>query len=95
MELKWKKRRQKECWISQLLKESRTYRSFLRLDNYYQQFIKDFIFIAKLLHDLVKKDQKWDQIEKQKKVFRKLKKRFAKKSVLVVLNLDLRNENGS
>ena len=80
-------------WL--VLKEVRDIQKFSELANYYWQFIKDFTFIAKLLHDLVKKDQKWDQIEKQKKVFRKLKKRFAKKSVLVVLNLDLRNENGS
>ena len=32
--------------------------------NYYWQFIKDFVFITKLLYDLVKKDQKWDWIEK-------------------------------
>ena len=31
---------------------------FLRLANYYQQFIKNFTVIARLLHDLVKKDQK-------------------------------------
>ena len=33
---------------------------FLRLANYYQQFIKDFTFIARPLYDLVKKDQKQD-----------------------------------
>ena len=33
---------------------------FLRLANYYCQFIKDFAFIAKPLHDMVKKDQKWE-----------------------------------
>ena len=33
---------------------------FLGLANYYWQFIKDFVFIAKPLYDLVKKDQKWD-----------------------------------
>ena len=31
---------------------------FLRLANYYQQFIQDLTAIARLLHDLVKKDQK-------------------------------------
>jgi len=31
---------------------------FLRLVNYYCQFIKDFVAIARPLHDLVKKDQK-------------------------------------
>jgi len=32
---------------------------FLGLENYYHQFIKDFASIARLLHDIVKKDQKW------------------------------------
>jgi len=31
---------------------------FLGLANYYRQFIKDFVSIARLLHDLVKKEQK-------------------------------------
>ena len=33
---------------------------FLRLANYYCQFIQDFAFIARPLHDMVKKDQKWE-----------------------------------
>jgi len=36
----------------------------------------------------VKKDQKWDWTEKQKKAFRELKKRFIKEPVLVVPDLD-------
>ena len=60
---------------------------FLRLVNYYWQFRKDFLFIARLLHNLVKKYQKWNWIEKQKKAFRELKERFTKEPVLVVLNL--------
>ena len=60
---------------------------FLRLVNYYWQFRKDFLFIARLLHNLVKKYQKWNWIEKQKKAFRELKKRFTKEPVLAVLNL--------
>ena len=32
----------------------------LGLANYYCQFIKDFASIARLLHDMVKKDQKWE-----------------------------------
>ena len=31
---------------------------FLGLENYYRQFIKDFVSIARPLHDMVKKDQK-------------------------------------
>ena len=31
---------------------------FLELANYYHQFIRDFVFIARSLHDLVRKEQK-------------------------------------
>ena len=31
---------------------------FLELANYYWQFIQDFIFITRLLYDLVKKNKK-------------------------------------
>ena len=61
---------------------------FLGLANYYWQFIKDFVSIARLLYDLVKKDQKCDWIEKQEKTFKKLKERFTKELVLAVLDLD-------
>ena len=33
---------------------------FLKLANYYCQFIEGFASIARLLHNIVKKDQKWD-----------------------------------
>ena len=47
---------------------------FLGLVNYYCQFIEGFVSIARLLYDLVKKNQKWNWTEKQKEVFRELKK---------------------
>jgi len=56
---------------------------FLGLANYYCQFIKDFAFIAWPLHNLVKKEQKWEWTERQQKVFKELKKRFTKEPVLV------------
>ena len=37
---------------------------FLELMNYYRRFIKGFASIARPLHDMVKKDQKWDWTEK-------------------------------
>jgi len=61
---------------------------FLGLANYYCQFIKDFAFIAWPLHNLVKKEQKWEWTERQQKVFKELKKRFTKEPVLVVPDLD-------
>ena len=60
----------------------------LGLANYYQQLIKDFTSITRPLHDLVKKNQKGDWTEKQKKIFKELKKRFIKKPVLAVSDLD-------
>jgi len=40
------------------------------------------------LHDIVKKDQKWEWTERQKKVFKELKEKFTKKLVLTVPDLD-------
>ena len=40
-------------------KEVKDIKKFLRLANYYYWFIKDFAVIARLLHNIVKKDQKW------------------------------------
>ncbi len=54
-------------WLT--LKEVKDVQKFLELANYYQQFIKDFTVIARLLHDLVKKNQKWDWTEKQERAF--------------------------
>ena len=70
------------------LKEVKDVQKFLGLTNYYQQFIKDFAAIARPLYDLVKKDQKWNWIEKQEKAFRELRKRFTKELVLTALDLD-------
>ena len=56
--------------------------------NYYRWFIKNFAAIARPLHDMVKKDQKWEWTERQEKVFGELKKKFTKKLVLAALDLN-------
>jgi len=61
---------------------------FLGLANYYCRFIKGFASIARLLHDMVKKDKKWEWTEKQEKVFGELKKRFTEEPVLAAPDLD-------
>jgi len=61
---------------------------FLRLANYYHRFIEGFVSVARLLHDIVKKDKKWDWMERQKKVFRELKERFTKELVLAAPDID-------
>jgi len=61
---------------------------FLGLANYYRQFVKDFAKIAKLLHEMTRKESKWNWGERQQKVFEKLKGRFTTEPVLVTLDLD-------
>jgi len=61
---------------------------FLELANYYCQFIEGFATEARPLHDLVKKDKKWDWTEKEEKTFRELKERFTKEPVLAALDID-------
>ena len=61
---------------------------FLELANYYHQFIKSFASIARPLYDMVKKEQKWNWIEKQEEAFRELKGRFTKELVLAAPDLD-------
>ena len=45
-------------------KEIKDIQKFLELANYYQQLIKDFAAIARPLHNMIKKDQKWNWTEK-------------------------------
>jgi len=61
---------------------------FLGLVNYYYQFIEEFAAITRLLHDVVKKDKKWEWTERQEKAFKELKNQFTKEPVLAVLDLD-------
>ena len=61
---------------------------FLELANYYHQFIQGFAFIARPLHDIVQKNQKWKWTEIQEEAFKELKERFTKELVLAVLDLD-------
>ena len=61
---------------------------FLGLANYYRRFIEGFTSIARLLHDMVKKDKKWKWIERQEKTFKELKDQFTKEPVLAVLDLN-------
>ena len=44
--------------------------------------------MAKPLHDMVKKDKKWEWTEKQEKAFKELKEWFTKEPVLAALDID-------
>ena len=61
---------------------------FLRLTNYYRQFIKDFAKVAKPLHEMTRKDVKWNWEERQQKIFEELKEMFTIELVLVLPDLD-------
>jgi len=61
---------------------------FLGLVNYYCRFIQGFTSIARPLHDMVKKDRKWEWTEKQEEAFEELKKRFTQEPVLAAPDLD-------
>jgi len=61
---------------------------FLGLANYYRWFVKDFAKIAKPLHEMMRKENKWSWEERQQKAFEKLKERFTMEPVLVTPDLD-------
>ena len=61
---------------------------FLGLANYYRWFIEGFATVARPLHDLVKKDKKWDWTEREEKAFRELKERFTKELVLAAPDIN-------
>jgi len=61
---------------------------FLGLANYYCRFIEGFATVARPLHNLVKKDKKWDWIERQEKTFKELKEQFTKELVLAAPDID-------
>ena len=61
---------------------------FLGLANYYRWFVKYFVKIARLLHEMTRKETKWSWGERQQKVFKKLKEKFTIEPVLVTLDLD-------
>ena len=59
-------------WLT--LKCVKDVQKFLGLANYYCQFIEGFATVARLLHDMVKKDKRWEWTEKQEEAFKELKK---------------------
>ena len=61
---------------------------FLGLANYYRWFVKDFAKIARLLHEMTRKENKWSWGKRQQKAFEELKEKFTTGPVLVTLDLD-------
>jgi hypothetical protein len=61
--------------------------SFVGFCNFYQHFIQDFLRIAKLLHMLTTKDQKWDWTPECQAAFDVLKARFTSLPILILPDL--------
>jgi len=61
---------------------------FLGLVNYYRRFLKDFVEIARPMHRLVQKQEKWNWGGEQEEAFRRLKEIFTLEPVLAAPNLD-------
>ena len=63
-------------------------RSFLRLANFYQRFIKNYVKVAQPLHDLTKKENPFHWKEPQQVVFDTLKLYFTMAPILAFSNID-------
>jgi len=61
---------------------------FLGLANYYRRFMKDFVEIARPMHRLVRKQEKWNWGSKQEEAFGRLKEIFTSEPVLAAPELD-------
>ena len=73
-------------WLT--LKCVKDVQKFLGLANYYRRFIEGFAMVARPLHDLVKKNKKWEWTEREEKAFTELKERFTKEPVLAAPDID-------
>ena len=58
--IKIEREKVKEVLEWPMLKCIKDIQKFLGLVNYYHQFIEGFATVARPLHDLVKKDKKWE-----------------------------------
>ena len=63
-------------------------RSFLGLVNFYQRFIKDYMKVARPLHDLMKKENPFHWEESQQVAFDTLKLHFTMASILAFPDID-------
>ena len=61
---------------------------FLGLANYYRRFVKDFAEIARPMHRLVRKQEKWNWGSEQEEAFGRLKEIFTSEQVLAAPDLD-------
>ena len=86
--VRMKKKKVQEVIEWPVPKSVKDVQKFLGLANYYRWFVKDFAKIAKPLHEMTRKENKWSWGERQQKAFEELKERFTMELVLVIPNLD-------
>ena len=63
-------------------KKVKDVRSFLGFGNYYKDFIDNYSFLARPLHDLTKKDRRWSWDNRENDSFNTLKEKFTSYPVL-------------
>jgi hypothetical protein len=63
---------------------------FIRFCNFYRWFVKGFVEVARPLHDLTRKDQKWEWTPRHQHAFQTLKDIICTTPVLAHANLDAR-----
>ena len=86
--VRMKKKKVQEVIEWPVPKSVKDVQKFLGLANYYRWFVKDFAKIAKPLHEMTRKENKWSWRERQQKAFEELKERFTTELVLVTPDLD-------
>ena len=86
--IKMKEEKVKVVLDQPVSKSVKNIQKFLGLANYYRRFIEEFAKIARLLHELTRKEQKQKQKIRQEKSFEVLKKRFTMELILVVPDLN-------
>ena len=64
-EVKMEKEKFQEVINQPVLKSMKDVQKFLRLANYHRQFVKYFTRVAKPLHEMTRKDVKWNWRERQ------------------------------
>ena len=67
-------------------------RQFLGLSGYYRKFIQDYAELAKPLSNLLKKDVKWKWGNRQKRIFRRLRRYLCREPILLYPPVKKRNE---
>ena len=77
------------------LKGVKDIQKFLELANYYQQFIKDFVMIARLLHNLVKKELEVGLDRKAEESISEVKRDVYKKTSVSNTRFRQKNKNES